>query len=72
MNWKESIAIGSVILAVIGFVHAAGATGPKVLPQLSTESRACPECHKETSHARYEQWGQSLPYRAHVVCHQCP
>ena len=70
MNWKESIAISSAVLMAIGFADAALATESQALAQLSKESKACLDCHRETSRGIYEQWGQSLHYRANVGCYE--
>jgi len=39
--------------------------------ELSEISKACIECHKETSRAIYEQWGSSKHFGANVGCYEC-
>lgn len=41
------------------------------LPDISAESKACIECHKETSPIIYEQWGDSKHFRGNVSCFEC-
>jgi len=38
---------------------------------LSEESKACIECHKELNPGLYQQWGRSKHYRAKVGCYEC-
>ena len=57
-----------VTLASPGTRVAAQAIG---LPELSSETRECIECHREESPALYDQWGGSLHYRGNVGCYEC-
>ena len=41
------------------------------LKEMSTQSRACAECHKKESPALYEQWGASKHYRGNIGCYEC-
>ena len=41
------------------------------LPEVSAQSKACIECHKETTPIIYEQWGDSKHFRANVSCYEC-
>ncbi len=47
---------------------AAQVFGPK---ELSEQSKACVQCHKDRSPGLYEQWGASKHFRAHVACFEC-
>jgi len=47
---------------------AGGAFG---LSQLSEATKECVDCHRESSPALYEQWGDSRHYRANVGCYEC-
>lgn len=54
-------------------VHTAagGGGGAFGLPAISRESKECIKCHQQESPALYEQWGDSLHYRANVGCFEC-
>jgi len=41
------------------------------LPAISSETKACAECHKTLNAAIYQQWGGSKHYRANVGCYEC-
>ncbi len=41
------------------------------LPEVSAESHACIECHKESTRIIYEQWGDSKHFRANIGCFEC-
>lgn len=41
------------------------------LPELSQESKACLECHKQDNTGVYQQWGASKHHRANVACFEC-
>jgi hypothetical protein len=41
------------------------------LPELSKQSRACIECHKQEDRGLYQQWGSSKHYGANVGCYEC-
>ena len=41
------------------------------LSHLSNESKTCASCHKESSPAIYDQWGNSKHYGANVGCYEC-
>src|SRR3990172_1433593 len=41
------------------------------LTEMSTQSKACADCHKKESAAIYQQWGTSKHYRANVGCYEC-
>ncbi len=57
---------GSVLL-----VEAASAAGPFGLDAPSPESTACVECHRTENPGLYEQWGDSLHFRANIGCYEC-
>ena len=41
------------------------------LKEVSPQSQACIECHKNESTSVYEQWGNSHHFRANVGCFEC-
>ncbi|HEX6883218.1 MAG TPA: multiheme c-type cytochrome [Planctomycetota bacterium] len=57
-----------VVLLLAGAPLGAQAIG---LPELSRQTMECVACHKKESLALYEQWGDSLHYRANVGCYEC-
>ena len=55
-----------------GSPHGSGGkAGAFGLAALSDASKECIKCHQEQSPALYEQWGDSLHYRANVGCFEC-
>jgi hypothetical protein len=42
-----------------------------ILPQLTEESKACIDCHKNETASIYEQWGRSKHFRANIGCYEC-
>jgi hypothetical protein len=38
---------------------------------MTSETRACVDCHKTESRALYQQWGESKHFRANVGCFEC-
>lgn len=58
----------AVVLLVAASLTSAQAIG---LRELSPASKACISCHKEESHALYQQWGASKHYVANVGCYEC-
>ena len=62
-------AAGLLTLVVMLQAGTAGAGFSEV--ELSAESKACIECHKEVSAALYEQWGDSRHYGANIGCFEC-
>ncbi|MFT7464719.1 MAG: hydroxylamine dehydrogenase, partial [Pseudohongiellaceae bacterium] len=64
---------------VIGFAVVAGLSSftPNVagqaigLPEMSSTTKECVDCHRKESNALYEQWGESRHYRANVGCYEC-
>lgn len=66
MKWKKGVVAG--ILGVLAFLpYAAGET----FPELSKESAACIDCHKQETPGIYAQWGSSKHFRANVGCYEC-
>ncbi len=59
-----------VALTLAGTASLAGAQvfGPR---ELSEQSKACIQCHREHSPALYQQWGSSKHFRANVACYEC-
>ncbi len=41
------------------------------LPQISSESKECIQCHRKQNRGLYQQWGSSKHYRANVGCYEC-
>ena len=41
------------------------------LPEMSTETKACVECHKTENAGIYQHWGSSKHFRANVGCFEC-
>lgn len=72
MNAKIATAAVILLVAVAGpggGVRAdAQAWG---LPELSKETKACLECHRQDSGGVYQQWGRSKHHRANVGCYEC-
>jgi len=66
--------IPALILAmVLGLSLAAPARGggEGLPPELSEESQACIDCHRESSPSLYQMWGASKHFRANVGCYEC-
>ncbi len=55
----------AVVLVMTGLAPAQG------LADLSPESTACVNCHKQDNPGIYEQWGSSKHFRANVGCYEC-
>ena len=71
---KPNIATTAAALLVAAAGLFAGArAGAQAwgLPELSKESRACIECHKQDNNGVYQQWGRSKHHRANVGCFEC-
>lgn len=60
--------LGTVVLAALASLPAAGAFSPK---ERSAETQACLNCHKIESPAIVGQWGASMHFRANVGCYEC-
>lgn len=58
------------LLAAVGLTQPARAQAFG-LPEMSKETRACADCHKEENRPIYQQWGASKHYRANVGCFEC-
>jgi hydroxylamine dehydrogenase len=56
---------------VLGLSPVILADGAIALSELSEESKACIECHKQESPSIYQQWGASKHYRGNVACYEC-
>jgi hypothetical protein len=64
--WKGSAA------AIIGLCFAGAASAQTFgLTEMSSQTKACADCHKKESAAIYDQWGSSKHYRANVGCYEC-
>lgn len=66
-----TVARSAVALAVLLTSTSAARAQTGGLPSLSEESRACIECHKTSSTALYQMWGESKHYRGNVGCYEC-
>jgi hypothetical protein len=60
----------AVVVSFLGLVPRAGAQAWG-LPEMSKETRACVECHKQDATGIYQQWGDSKHFRANVGCFEC-
>jgi len=65
--------IGRVLagILIVGALPPALGSGPAVLTGMSEASAKCVECHKTSSPAIYEQWGESRHFRAGIGCYEC-
>lgn len=63
----EVVLLGAVALLAATPTSA----GPVFYPQLSEQSAACNECHKQQSLGIVQQWGDSKHYRGNVGCFEC-
>ncbi len=64
------ILAGALALASLAELHRARAQA-WALPEISRETKACLECHKQDNTGVYQQWGASKHYRANVGCFEC-
>ncbi len=67
MNNFKSIAV-ILAAALLGGVAQAQPFG---LREVSEQSKACIQCHKEHGPALYQQWGSSKHFRANIGCFEC-
>ncbi len=58
-------------LVILASLMAFTASAQPLPAQLSPESAACLECHKQETTGIYEQWGSSKHFRANVGCYEC-
>jgi len=62
----------AILLGVALFAAATASFAGAVLnDQLSAESAACIECHRQATPATYQQWGDSKHFRGNVGCFEC-
>ncbi len=67
-SWSSFLCLlGAVILAAAPAAFA----GAVLNDNLSAESAACVECHRQGSPAIYQQWGESKHFRGNVGCAEC-
>lgn len=59
------VGIGLGMMPVSAFGQAFG------LRELTDQSKECITCHKKSSPALYQQWGQSKHFRGNVGCFEC-
>ncbi len=72
MNLVKPLVACVVSLGLTGAVAAAPPRGGAFgLAEISEASKECITCHKESSPALYEQWGDSRHYRANIGCYEC-
>ncbi len=55
----------------MGVVSSAVHAQPFGLREISEQSKACIQCHKEHGPALYQQWGASKHFRANIGCFEC-
>ncbi len=61
-----------IILALLWLsAGSAQSAQPVFYPHLSKESRACVECHKDSTPGLYQQWGNGKHFRGNVGCYEC-
>jgi len=67
------VAFGILFSSPVGAQQQLESTegGPFGLPVLSEASKACVECHQKESPGLYEQWGDSMHFRANIGCYEC-
>ena len=64
-------------LAIAMWLSFAGGSGVLTasdgsgLAELSEATRECLQCHKDSDPGIYQQWGESLHFRANVGCYEC-
>ena len=60
-------------MLIAGFcTFASSAMGQMFAPaELSSQTKACLECHQKINPGLYQQWGSSKHYRANVGCYEC-
>lgn len=64
-----SLIVAATLASCFATLGAHGqAFGPR---ELTEQSKACIQCHKEHSPALYQQWGDSKHFRANVACFEC-
>ena len=64
--------LAGLVLTSLPFSGGAAAWAQVIgLPELSTQSKECIECHKKADPVVYQQWGESKHYRANVACFEC-
>ncbi|MDP7070719.1 MAG: multiheme c-type cytochrome [Phycisphaerales bacterium] len=76
---KHAIVCAGILVSVAGVAGAfpagahgnGGKAGAFGLSELSEASKECIKCHEQQNPAIYEQWGDSLHYRANVGCFEC-
>lgn len=63
------------VLRAIGVVLALGMAAPAPAAhgphEMTSQTKACIDCHKTESRALYQQWGESKHFRANVGCFEC-
>lgn len=65
---SKLIVVGTVALA---FLSQPLLAQPTSFTTMSEASKECIACHKSTDPGIYQQWGESLHYRANVGCYEC-
>ena len=65
------VGIGALLaLPVILYAETITAE-PRLLTEMSEETRDCLTCHVDDTKIIYQQWGKSRHYGAKVGCHEC-
>ena len=61
-----------VLLSLPAMLYSGTATAePRLLTEMSEETRECLNCHVEDTKIIYQQWGKSRHYGAKVGCYEC-
>lgn len=55
----------------VGLLGGVAQAQPFGLREVSEQSKACIQCHKEHGPALYQQWGSSKHFRANIGCFEC-
>ena len=61
----------AVLIASLSMALSGTALAESTFKELSEESAACIECHREQNPAIYQQWGRSRHFRGNVGCYEC-
>jgi len=65
--------VGIGVLLALPAILYSGTTSaePRLLTEMSEETRECLNCHVEDTKIIYQQWGKSRHYGAKVGCYEC-
>ena len=68
---KRIVTVTLFALALMGLQGVAMAAVKSAPKAMSEESKQCIACHKQSTPAAYQQWGESKHYGANVGCFEC-